>query len=37
MEALTAEDIANAILAAVRLPPRANVNEILIRPTDQER
>ncbi|CDX39750.1 3-oxoacyl-(acyl-carrier-protein) reductase 1 (fragment) [Mesorhizobium sp. SOD10] len=37
MEAVTAEDIANAILSAVRQPPRANVNEILIRPTDQER
>jgi NADP-dependent 3-hydroxy acid dehydrogenase YdfG len=34
---LTAEDIANAILSAVRQPPRANVNEILIRPTEQER
>jgi len=37
MEALTAEDIANAILYAVSQPPRVNVNEILIRPTDQER
>ncbi|MBZ9763288.1 hypothetical protein LB553_20720 [Mesorhizobium sp. CA8] len=32
MEALTAEDIANAILYAVSQPPRVNVNEILIRP-----
>lgn len=37
MEALTAEDIANAILYAVSQPDRVNVNEILIRPTDQER
>ncbi|MDX8492325.1 SDR family NAD(P)-dependent oxidoreductase [Mesorhizobium sp. VK22B] len=37
MEALTAEDIANAILYAVSQPPRVNINEILIRPTDQER
>ena len=37
MEALTAEDIANAILYAVSQPPHVNVNEILIRPTDQER
>jgi NADP-dependent 3-hydroxy acid dehydrogenase YdfG len=37
MEALTADDIANAILYAVSQPPRVNVNEILIRPTDQER
>ncbi|RWL39851.1 MAG: SDR family NAD(P)-dependent oxidoreductase [Mesorhizobium sp.] len=37
MEALTADDIANAIFYAVSQPPRVNVNEILIRPTDQER
>lgn len=37
MEALTAEDIANAILYAVSQPPHVNINEILIRPTDQER
>ena len=37
MEALTPEDIANAILYAVAQHPRVNVNEILIRPTDQER
>ncbi|MET2827494.1 SDR family NAD(P)-dependent oxidoreductase [Mesorhizobium shangrilense] len=37
MEALTAEDVAAAILYAVSQPPRVNVNEIVIRPTDQER
>ncbi|MER8529137.1 SDR family NAD(P)-dependent oxidoreductase [Mesorhizobium sp. M0814] len=37
MEALTAEDIAAAILYAVSQPPHVNVNEIVIRPTDQER
>ena len=37
MEALQAEDIANAILYAVESPPHVNVNEILIRPTAQER
>ena len=37
MEALHAEDIANAILYAVNSPPYVNVNEILIRPTTQER
>jgi len=37
MEALTAEDIAAAILYAVTQPARVNVNEIVIRPTDQER
>ena len=36
MEALHAEDIANAILYAVESPPHVNVNEILIRPTTQE-
>ncbi|MGQ0606424.1 MAG: SDR family oxidoreductase [Candidatus Nitrosotenuis sp.] len=35
--ALQAEDIANAILYAVDSPPHVNVNEILIRPTTQER
>ncbi|MBZ9755465.1 SDR family NAD(P)-dependent oxidoreductase [Mesorhizobium sp. ESP6-5] len=37
MEALTAEDVAAAILYAVGQPARVNVNEIVIRPTDQER
>lgn len=37
MEALTAEDIAAAILYAVCQPAHVNVNEIVIRPTDQER
>jgi NADP-dependent 3-hydroxy acid dehydrogenase YdfG len=34
---LQSEDIANAVLYAVSQPPHVNVNEILIRPTDQER
>lgn len=34
---LQAEDIAAAILYAVTQPERVNVNEILIRPTEQER
>lgn len=37
MDALRAEDIANAILFAVNSPAHMNVNEILIRPTGQER
>jgi len=37
MEALRAEDIANAILYAVESPNHVNVNEILIRPTTQDR
>ncbi|MBI5698111.1 MAG: SDR family oxidoreductase [Thaumarchaeota archaeon] len=37
MEALQASDIANAILYAVDSPSHVNVNEILIRPTTQER
>jgi NADP-dependent 3-hydroxy acid dehydrogenase YdfG len=37
MQALQAEDIANAILFAVESPSHMNVNEILIRPTTQER
>jgi len=37
MEALQAEDIANAILYAVESPFHVNVNEVLIRPTTQER
>ena len=37
MTPLEAEDIAAAIVYAVTQPPRVNVNEILIRPTQQER
>ncbi len=37
MRQLQSEDIAAAILYAVTQPPHVNVNEILIRPTDQER
>lgn len=37
MESLQSEDIAHAILYAVQTPPHVNVNEILIRPTTQER
>jgi NADP-dependent 3-hydroxy acid dehydrogenase YdfG len=37
METLQADDIANAILYAVESPSHVNVNEILIRPTTQER
>lgn len=36
MEALQAEDIANAIVYAVESPNHVNVNEILIRPTTQD-
>lgn len=32
---LESEDIAAAIVYAITQPPRVNVNEILIRPTDQ--
>lgn len=37
MTPLQSEDIAAAIVYAVTQPQRVNVNEILIRPTDQER
>jgi NADP-dependent 3-hydroxy acid dehydrogenase YdfG len=37
MEALQAEDIADAIVFAVQAPSHVNVNEMLIRPTTQER
>ncbi len=37
MEALHAEDIVNAILYALNAPKHVNVNEVLIRPTSQER
>lgn len=35
MTPLESEDIAAAIIYAVTQPPRVNVNEILIRPTEQ--
>ena len=37
MEGLEAEDVAAAVVYAVTQPARVNVNEILLRPTDQER
>jgi NADP-dependent 3-hydroxy acid dehydrogenase YdfG len=37
MRQLQPEDIANAVIYCVSQPPHVNVNEILIRPTDQER
>jgi len=37
LNALKSEDIAAAIVYAVTQPPHVNVNEILIRPTEQER
>jgi NADP-dependent 3-hydroxy acid dehydrogenase YdfG len=37
MERLQSEDIANAILYAIQAPSHVNVNEMLIRPTTQER
>ncbi len=37
MQSLSAQDIANAITYAVEAPDHVNVNEILIRPTTQER
>ena len=37
MESLKAQDIANAILFAVDSPNYVNVNEIMLRPTSQER
>ena len=37
MESLQAEDIANAIVYAIESPNHVNVNEILIRPTTQDR
>jgi NADP-dependent 3-hydroxy acid dehydrogenase YdfG len=35
IEALQADDIARAVMFAVQQPPHVDVNEILIRPTDQ--
>lgn len=37
MESLKAEDIANTILFALKTPQYANINEIMLRPTQQER
>ena len=37
IETLKSQDIANAIMFAVESPPHVNVNEIMIRPTQQER
>jgi NADP-dependent 3-hydroxy acid dehydrogenase YdfG len=37
MERLQSEDIASAILYAIQAPNHVNVNEVLIRPTAQER
>lgn len=37
MEALQADDIANAIVYAVKSPEHVSVNEVLVRPTTQER
>jgi NADP-dependent 3-hydroxy acid dehydrogenase YdfG len=37
IEALKSEDIANSIIFALESPPHMNVNEITIRPTNQER
>ncbi len=37
MDALKSEDIAESIVYALRTPSRVNVNEILIRPREQER
>jgi NADP-dependent 3-hydroxy acid dehydrogenase YdfG len=37
MRQLQAEDVANATLFCVSQPSHVNINEILMRPTDQER
>ena len=37
IETLQSDDIANAILYAIQAPNHVNVNEILIRPTSQDR
>ena len=37
MRALHAEDVARAIVYVVTQPPHVAVNEVLVRPTDQER
>jgi len=36
MSALTAQDVANAIIYVVTQPAHVNINEILMRPTDQQ-
>jgi len=35
MECLKSEDIADSVLYILTLPPRANVDDIIIRPTEQ--
>ena len=37
MRRLDAEDIARAVMYAISQPPHVDVNEILVRPTAQER
>ena len=37
IERLQSDDVANAILYAIQAPTHVNVNEILLRPTAQER
>ena len=37
MRALQSEDIARAVLYLVSQPPHVAINEVLVRPTDQER
>jgi NADP-dependent 3-hydroxy acid dehydrogenase YdfG len=37
MTPLQADDIARAILYVVSQPPHVAINEVLVRPTDQER
>ena len=35
MECLKSEDIADSVLYILALPPRANLDDIIIRPTEQ--
>jgi NADP-dependent 3-hydroxy acid dehydrogenase YdfG len=37
MRSLQADDIARAILYVITQPPHVAINEMLVRPTDQER